>query len=69
MCMHREIVFHPLPATSPYFDEDKFKANDETQIKIYKDNKTPNQKKVLAYEEIIEKNIITLGKFLWVVVL
>lgn len=55
MCMHREIVFHPLPETPTYFDEDKFKANDETQIKIYKDHKTPNQKKKLTYEQISAK--------------
>lgn len=52
MCVHREIVFHPLPPTPTYFDEDKFKASDETQIEIYKSNKTPNQKKKLAYEQI-----------------
>ena len=52
MCMHREIIFHPLPATPTYFDECKFKAGDEIQIKIYKDNKTPNQKKKLTYEQI-----------------
>lgn len=53
MCRHREIVFHPLPATSPYFVEDKFKAGDEIQIKMYKDNKIPNQKKKLTYEDIL----------------
>lgn len=55
MCMHRKLVFYPLPATPTYFDEDKFKANDETQIKIYKENKTPNQKKVLTYEQILKE--------------
>ena len=55
MCMHREIVFHPLPATPTYFDEDKFRAGDETQIKIYKANKTPNQKKALTYEQIFKE--------------
>ena len=57
MCMYREIVFHPLPETSPYFDEDKFKAGDETQTRIYKDNKTPNQKKKLTYEQILKKKV------------
>lgn len=52
MCVHREIVFHPLPPTPTYFDEDKFKASDETQIEIYKSNKTPNQKKKFTYEQI-----------------
>ena len=52
MCIHREIVFHPLPPTPTYFDEDKFKTSDETQIKIYKANKIPNQKKKLTYEQI-----------------
>ena len=55
MCMHKEIVFPPLPATPTYFDEDKFKTGDETQIKIYKDNKKPNQKSRLTYEEISAK--------------
>lgn len=55
--MYREIVFHPLPETSPYFDEDKFKAGDETQTRIYKDNKTPNQKKKLTYEQILKKKV------------
>lgn len=55
MCIHKEIVFHPLPVTPPYFDEDKFKAGDETQIEIYKANKTPNQKKVLTYEQILKE--------------
>lgn len=55
MYIHKEIVFHPLPATPSYFDEDKFKADDETQIKIYKANKTPNQKKVLTYEQILKE--------------
>lgn len=55
MCMHREMVFYPLPETPTYFDEDKFKAGDEIQIKIYKDNKAPNQKKKLTYEQISAK--------------
>ena len=64
MCMHREIIFHPLPVTPPYFDKDKFKAGDETQIEIYKDNKSPNQKKKLTYEQILKKKLIMLDKFL-----
>ncbi len=55
MCMHRKIVFHPLPATPPYFDEDKFKTGDETQIEIYKANKKTNQKKLLTYEQILKE--------------
>ena len=39
MCTHRKIIFHPLPATPQYFNEDKFKAGDETQIEIYKTHK------------------------------
>ena len=53
MCMHREIVFHPLPATPKNFDEDKFKRGDETQLEIYKNHKNPNQDKKLTYEEIL----------------
>lgn len=52
-----KLVFHPLPETPPYFDEDKFKAGDETQIKIYKANKSPNQKKKLSYEQIFKKEV------------
>lgn len=55
MCTHREIIFNPLPATPKYFDEDKFKTGDETQLEIYKNNKKPNQKKKLTYEEILTK--------------
>ena len=55
MCMHREIVFNPLPATPKYFAEDKFKAGDEIQINMYKDNKKPNQKKKLTYEYILSE--------------
>lgn len=55
MDMHREIVFNPLPATPKYFAEDKFKAGDEIQIEMYKDNKKPNQSKKLTYEEILEE--------------
>ena len=55
MYVHKEIIFHPLPVTPTFFDEDKFKAEDETQIKIYKANKTPNQRKVISYEEIVAK--------------
>lgn len=57
MCTHRKIIFHPLPATPPYFDEDKFKAGDETQIEIYKTHKSPNQKKVLTYEQILKEKV------------
>lgn len=51
------LIFRPLPETPSYFDEDKFKAGDETQTKIYKDNKTPNQKKKLTYEQILKKEV------------
>ena len=57
MCTHRKIIFHPLPATPPYFNEDKFKAGDETQIEIYKTHKSPNQKKVLTYEQILKEKV------------
>lgn len=52
MCMHREIVFHPLSLTPTDFDESRFKAGDETQIKIYKNKKVPNQDIKLTYEQI-----------------
>ena len=55
MSIHREIIFHPLPATPEYFYEDKFKAGDEIQIEMYKKNKKPNQKNKLTYEEILTK--------------
>ena len=55
MSIHKEIIFHPLPATPEYFYEVKFKAGDEVQIEMYKKNKKPNQKNKLTYEEILTK--------------
>ena len=55
MCMHKEIVFHPLPATPTYFDEDKFKSGDEGQMKKYKKSKQTNQSIILTYEQVIAK--------------
>lgn len=55
MCMHREIVFHPLPATPMSFDEDKFKAGDEGQMKKYKISKKANQSITLTYKQVIAK--------------
>lgn len=55
MYIHKEIIFNPLLATPKYFDEDKFKTGDEIQMKMYKDSKIPNQKKVLTYEQILKE--------------
>lgn len=48
--------FCELPATPWGFDMEKFKAKDEKQIKLYKENKTPNRKKLLTYDDITDED-------------
>lgn len=54
MSEYLKFEFCELPDTPALFYKDKFKAGDLEQIKLYKDSKKPNRKKVLTYEEVIE---------------
>lgn len=47
-----EFKYCGMPRTPIGFDIEKFKSGDPTQIKMYKDSKRPNQKKLLSFEEI-----------------
>lgn len=54
MSRYVEFDFCELPETPREFNEARFKAGDEDQIKLYKDNKVPRRKKKLTYEDVTE---------------
>ena len=56
MSKYVEMTFCELPKTPREFDIEKFKAGDEEQKKLYSANKTPNRKKPLTYDEIMDED-------------
>lgn len=58
-----DFVFCELPDTPSGFDIEKFKDGNPEQIKLYKLNKKPNQKKKLSYEKAVEDSARNYARF------
>lgn len=57
MSKYIEFEFCELPSTPYGFDKEKFLAGDKAQIKLYKDNKTPNRKALITHDDAEEKGL------------